>query len=115
MTTPFPKTVSGWMQIIVYTTIIIGAVFAGTAFLLHRTEPPSPQYNQDNNVILERLDSIIETQGDIKNRQDEIRNDIRGLQGDVNSLKNDTSELKTDVDWLKRLLPNTRADNGNPR
>ncbi len=105
MTTPFPRTVSGWMQIIVYTTVIIGAVFAGTAFLLHRSDPPSPQYNQDNNIILERLDSIIETQEDIKSRQDEIRNDLRDLQGDVSGLKSETSELKTNVDWLKRYLP----------
>ncbi len=103
----FPTTLGGWMQIAVYGTILIGATFGGTAFLLTRN-------SGGDEIILERLNSIIETQGDIKNKQDEIRNDLRDLQGDVDGLKVDTGELKTDVQWLKLLLPNTRADTNPP-
>ncbi len=108
MTTPavFPRTLLGWAQLVAICFAIIGGVFGGVAFMITRNAPPV--YSEPSELLLERLDSIIETQG-------EIRNDIRDLQGDVDNLKVDTGELKTDVQWLKLLLPNTRADTTPPR
>ncbi len=93
MTTPavFPKTVSGWLQIIAYTVAIIGAVFGATAFLINRD-------GGDDRVILELLN-------DVRQEQMEIRNDLRDIKNELGEVQATAKELETNVDWLKRYLP----------
>ena len=104
MTSPLPKTLSGWMQIAVYTTVLIAAVFAGTAFLLNRND------NNDSELLLK----ILNGQDEIRNDIGELKGNVKELKGDVQGLKEDTTELKTDVQWLKLLLPNTTAQRPPP-